>query len=97
MKPPKCRMCGSEHWNSEPHVFPNAPSKADVKKEKKPEKYFKPVTSNITSNAKRQQKHREKMKSLGRKPWLVEVTDKERFRLKEELKSLRMSEDKTCR
>jgi hypothetical protein len=21
-KPPKCKLCGSEHWNSEPHVLP---------------------------------------------------------------------------
>jgi len=22
-KPPRCKLCGAEHWNSEPHVLPD--------------------------------------------------------------------------
>lgn len=80
MKAPKCRVCGYQHWNSEPHVFQEA-SGGSSKVDKKPKL--------VSSNAQRQQKHREKMRSLGRKPWLIEVTDDERKALKIELERLR--------
>lgn len=28
MRPPKCRLCGHEHWNNESHVFKDAINKS---------------------------------------------------------------------
>ena len=34
MTPPKCRLCGKEHWSHEPHVFKEASSRESGKAEK---------------------------------------------------------------
>jgi len=44
-KPPKCKLCGVEHWNSEPHVFARETAPAP---KPRPVNVTQPVTESVT-------------------------------------------------
>ncbi len=44
-KPPKCKLCGVEHWNSEPHVFGKETAPAP---KQRPVSVTTPVTKPVT-------------------------------------------------
>lgn len=42
MSAPKCRICSHEHWSTEPHVFPDTPSRATKAPVAKPDEVKAP-------------------------------------------------------